>query len=71
MLKKKNRIISRVKSRYWRKIHNFVIALTHSVDEAYAINEENGNNFWRFDIDKELKNIRGTETFEMAEGVKP
>ena len=71
MSKKKDRIISRVKSRYWRTSHKFGIALTHSVEEAYTIDEENGNIFWRYAIDKELKNIRGMETFEMIEGVKP
>ena len=46
MLRKKDRIISRVKSRHWRKSHKFGIALSHSVEEAYFIDEENGNNFW-------------------------
>ena len=34
VLKKKDRIISRVKSRYWRTSHKFGIALSHSVEEA-------------------------------------
>ena len=52
MLKNKDIIISRVTSRYWITRHKFGIALPHSVEEAYAINEENGNSFWRVDIDK-------------------
>ena len=32
LLKKKDRIISRVKSCYWRTSHNFGIALPHSVE---------------------------------------
>ena len=65
MLKKKDRIISRVKSCYWRTSHNFGIALPHSIEEAYAINEESGDTFWRYAIDKEPKKNRGMETFEM------
>ena len=45
VLKKKDRIIYRVKSRYWRKSHKFGINLPHSVEEDYAINEDNGNTF--------------------------
>ena len=71
MLKKKDIIISRVKSRYQRTSKNFGIALPHSVEEDYAIDEDNGNKFWRVDIEKELKKIQGLETFEMMEGVKP
>ena len=59
VLKKKDIIIYRFKSLYWRTCHKFCIALPHSVEEAYAINEENGNNFWRGAVEKELKNIRG------------
>ena len=71
MLKKKNRIISRVKSHYWRTSHKFIIALPHSIEEAYDMYEDNGNTFWLYFIEKELKKIQGMETFEMMEGVKP
>ena len=52
VLKKKVRIFSRVKSRYWTTSHKFGIALPHSVEEAYAIYEENGNDFWLDSIDR-------------------
>ena len=52
VLKNKDRIISRVKSHYWRTSHKFGIALPHSVEEAYAIYEENGNDFWLDSIDR-------------------
>ena len=71
MLKNKKRIISRVKSHYWRTNHKFCIALTHSIEEAYAMYEDNGNTFWRYFIENEPKKIQGMETFEMMEGVKP
>ena len=71
MLKKGDRIISRVKSRYCRTSHKFGISLPHSVEEAYTIDEGNGNNIWRDTIGKELKKILDMETFEIMEGVKP
>ena len=52
-----DRIISRVKSRYWRTSHKLGIDLPHSVEEAYTIDEDNGNTFWKVAIDKELYNI--------------
>ena len=52
VLKNKDKIISRVKSHYWRTSHKFGIALSHYVEEAYAINEDNGNTFWGDYIEK-------------------
>ena len=57
LLKKKDRIISSVKSFYWRTSHKLGIDLTNSVEEACTIDEENGNTFWKVEIDKELYNI--------------
>ena len=37
VLKKKDRIIYRVKSHYWKTSHKFGIALPHSVEEACAM----------------------------------
>ena len=55
MLKKKDKIIYRVKSCYWRTSHKFGIALPHSVEKGYDIDGVNGNTFWRDYIDKEIK----------------
>jgi hypothetical protein len=40
-----NRIISKVKLRYWRTTHKFGICLPHSVEEALKIDDETGNGF--------------------------
>ena len=40
-----------------RTSHKFGIALPQSVEEFYAIDEENGNTFWKTSIDKELKKL--------------
>jgi len=71
VLRRKRRIISKVKSRYWRTTHKFGIRLPHSVKEAYEIDDANGNTFWRDAIQKEMKKIKGLETFEKLEGVTP
>ena len=39
VINKKDRIISRVKSRYWITSNHFGIALPHYVEEAYVIDE--------------------------------
>jgi hypothetical protein len=46
VLRKQNRIISKVKSRYWKTTHKFGIQLPHSMEEALQINEETGMDFW-------------------------
>ena len=52
MLKKNDRIVSRVKYCYWITSHKFVIALPHFVEKSYVINEDNGNTFWGDYIEK-------------------
>ena len=43
VLKQRNRIISKVKSKYWKTTHKFGIKLPHSVKEALEIDKQNGN----------------------------
>jgi hypothetical protein len=54
VLRKRNRIISKVKSRYWKTTHKFGIQLPHSVEEALQIDEETGTDFWGKAINKEM-----------------
>ena len=42
-LKKRKQIISRVKSKYWKRTHNYGILIPKSVEEALQIDAENGN----------------------------
>ena len=58
VLKKRDRIISKVKSKYWTRTHKFGIQLPHSVEEAIAIDKDNGNTLWWDSICKEMKNVR-------------
>ena len=58
VLRRRNRIISKVKSRYWKTTHKFGIRLPHSVQEALKLDEELGTDYWRKAIEKEMKNVR-------------
>ena len=58
VVKKRNRIISKTKSKYWTTTHKFGIRLPHSVEEALKIDAENGDTLWWDAICKEMKNVR-------------
>ena len=57
VLRRRNRIIAKVKAKYWRTTHKFGIRVPKSVDEALAIDKENGNTLWYTAIQKETKNV--------------
>eukprot|EP00980_Cylindrotheca_fusiformis_P021606 scaffold8458_cov76-Cylindrotheca_fusiformis.AAC.2 len=56
-IKKRNRILSKIKAKYWRTTHKFGIELPHSVAEAYAIDKNTGTLHWTNTIEKEMKKI--------------
>ena len=58
VLCRRNRIISKLKSCYWRTTHKFGIKLLHSVKEALRIDEETGTYFWRRAINKEMAKVK-------------
>jgi hypothetical protein len=68
-LRKRDRIIKKVKSRYWKRTHKYGIELPHSVKEALAIDRRTGTTFWRDAIDKEMTNV--LMAFEYLENGKP
>ena len=55
-LRKRDRIIKKVKTKYAAKTHKFGIELPTSVEEALKIDERNNNTVWRDAIAKEMKN---------------
>jgi hypothetical protein len=57
VLKKRDRIIKKVKSRYWQTTHKYGIVVPKSVDEALRIDKETGTEFWTKAVEKEMKNI--------------
>ena len=57
VLRKRDRIISKVKTKYWSKTHKFGVRMPKSVKEALEIDKASGTDFWRKAIDKEMKNV--------------
>ena len=57
ILRKRDRIIAKVKSRYQRRTHKFGIEIPKTVERALQIDEENGNTYWRDAIAKEMKTV--------------
>ena len=58
MLKKKECIISKVKSKYWKRTHKFGIAIPKTVAEAKTLDKKNGGTLWWVSICQEMKNVR-------------
>ena len=58
VLRKRDRIIKKVKARYWAKTHKFGIELPKSVAEALRIDDRTGTDFWRKAIELEMKNVQ-------------
>ena len=58
VLKKRDRIISKMASKYWKKKHKYGLRIPHTVNEAIEINKENGDTLWWYAILQEMKNVR-------------
>ena len=58
VLRRRDRIISKVKARYWRKTHKFGIRIPKTVKEALEIDKATGTNFWELAIQKEMANVK-------------
>ena len=71
VIRKRNRIINKVKSRYWKTTHKFGIELPHSVLDAIKIDEKNGNTLWQDAVEKEMQKVRGLGTFERWDKATP
>jgi hypothetical protein len=71
-LKKRERIISKVKTKYWLRTHKYGIQIPKSVEEAKRLDAENGDTLWWDAIIKEMKNVYPAfEIFEQAESQIP
>jgi hypothetical protein len=58
VLNKRNRIIGKLKAKYWIRTHKFGVRIPKSVAETKAFDEENGDTLWWDAIWKEMKNVR-------------
>jgi hypothetical protein len=63
-LRKRDRIIKKVKSRYWERTHKYGVEMPKAVSEALAIDRRNGNSLWRDAIEKEMKNVMAAFEFK-------
>jgi hypothetical protein len=55
VMSKRNRIIGKLKAKYWVRTHKFGVKAPKSVEEAKRFDEENGNSLWWDAICKEMK----------------
>ena len=53
-LKKRNRIISKVRTKYWRTTHKYGVRLPKNLKESIHIDQANGNTYWEDSLDKEM-----------------
>ncbi len=58
VLKKQERILQKVKTKYWSRTHKYGIRIPKSIKEAVKINQENGNAFWMDAVRLEMNNVR-------------
>ena len=58
MLKKRESIIAKVKSKYWLRTHKFCIRVPKTVEKAKRLDQQNSNHLWWEAICKEMKNFR-------------
>ena len=58
VLKKRKRMISKIKLKYWTRTHKFGIRIPKSVEKAKQLDKENGDTLWWDSICLEMKNIR-------------
>lgn len=58
VIKKRERIISKTKSKYWTRTHKFGIKVPNTIKEAKYFDTKNGNTLWWYAILKEMSNVR-------------
>ena len=68
VLKKRNRIISKIKSKYWVRTHKYGIEIPKTAAQARQLDAKNGDTLWWDAIMKEMKNVR--PAFDIFEGKK-
>ena len=57
-LRKRNRIIAKVKKKYWRTTHKFGVKLPHSVEEALELDRIEGTDHWTKALNKEMQKVK-------------
>ena len=57
-LRRRDRIISKLHTRYMKRMHKFGINLPKTIQEAYRLDKKNENKKWDIAITKEMNNVR-------------
>lgn len=57
VIRKRDRIISKVKSKYWGRTHKYGIKIPKSMDDARRIDGENKNTLWQDAVKEEMTKI--------------
>ena len=52
VLNKHQRIINKIKTKYWKRTRKYGVEMPKSIAEAFALDARNGNNLWRKAIEK-------------------
>ena len=50
-------MISKIKTKYWKRTHKYGICIPKNVTEAKNLDDANGNRYWMTAIALEMKNI--------------
>jgi hypothetical protein len=70
VIKKRETILSKVKSKYWQKTHKYGIEIPKNIKQAKELDAKNGNTLWWDSICDEMANVR--VAFEVSEdGIPP
>ena len=69
VLRRRNRIISKVKKKYWRTTHKYGVRVPKTWEEALDLDRQNGNNLWRDAINKEMSKAK--VSWKVLDGISP
>ena len=58
MLRKRDRVISKLLKKYWLTTNKFGLEIPHSVKRAYDIDDETGTELWRKAITREILKVK-------------
>ena len=57
VLKKREQILKKVKTKYWSTLHKYGLELPKSISHTLDIDRRSGTDFWRKAIEKEIRNV--------------
>ena len=67
--RERERIISKVKTKYWKTTHKYGVRLLKNVEQALKLDRESGTKLWEDAINKEMRKAK--VAYEEVEGCTP